>query len=220
MTHQHATVWDAVAGVVSASGLGGSVVKEDRGFFEGVMPDGTTRTACVPDISYIDRSTRLRACVDTTIVTAHVTHDASAATAVLAAATRAEQQKVKAYGPFLRETPMVSFHPFAMELTGGFGPAAQDLLRACARSAASRGATGGGEAPLGTFYQAYLQRISVALQRSFAHSIRAWGARTERAQSGDTPSDELSSAWAAAQRGLRYEPDPLELSDLQFIASQ
>jgi len=35
MTHQHATVRDAVAGVVSSSGLGGSVVKEDRGFFEG-----------------------------------------------------------------------------------------------------------------------------------------------------------------------------------------
>jgi len=178
-----------------------------------VTPDGTTRTACVPDISYIDRSTRLRACVDTTIVTAHVTHDASAATAVLAAATRAEQQKVKAYGPFLRETPMVSFHPFAMELTGGFGPAAQDLLRACARSAASRGATGG-RGSSGDLLPGISPAHLCCAPALFAHSIRAWGARTER-PSRATPR-RTSSAQLGQRRSVASATSQTLLSSLTY----
>jgi hypothetical protein len=90
MIHQHATVRDTLAGVLSASGLGGGVVREDRTFFAGVTPAGTSRTACVPDITYTDRTTCLRACVDTMITSAHPTHDDSAATVVLAAASRGE----------------------------------------------------------------------------------------------------------------------------------
>jgi hypothetical protein len=106
-----------------------------------------------------------------------------------------------------------------MEITGGSGPAAQDLLRSCARAAASRADTSGGESPMGSFYQSYLQRISVALQRSYAHCIRAWGARGEGPSPSEALGEGLNSAWEAAQHSLRYGPDPLEQSDLHFIAS-
>jgi len=98
---------------------------------------------------------------------------------------------------------------------GGTGPPA--LLRA---GSSIPGRHEWRRVPHGVFLPVSTYSASLLLSSApDAHCIRAWGARGEGPSPSEALGEGLNSAWEAAQHSLRYGPDPLEQSDLHFIAS-
>ena len=156
--------------------LGTHLMLCGRGVFFSPGPEpGPGLSSDPPRATMVEGGTKLILCK-------HMECGAHAARTDLVAATEAEKCKERRYRD---RTSGKKFVPFALETYGALSARSGGLLVECA-SLASGGCTGSGPSTgmLCTWFQ---KRVSIALQRSLAHSIHAGFLRLEESMALLTP---------------------------------
>jgi hypothetical protein len=163
---RHRTLVEEVAAIAAESRIGTSVIMEDAAMFHDVHPEGVSETTLRPDISYTESAGTVSIALDVTIRTPVSTPGL--------AASRAEREKARKYAPWLAARPgSAELRPLAIETYGHMGADFAAWLRACAASAAYHMTGSAADASLvGPLTQRYFQRVSVALQRAQAQTVR------------------------------------------------